>query len=168
MLPLLASGLLTPHEGRRFIELVSTNLTSDIVEIVHKAFRSMTVTLLSTDTPSHRLEEWAYVLKALVSETSRTFPGSSERFISLRCMLLETSEIRDLKDSEHAERPGVIEVVRLLESESRPMSLSEISSKLGIDRHSAASRTRIGIAIGRLKADYEAWETMLVSSEPVA
>lgn len=143
-------------------------MTSDILDVVHKALRSMTVVLIATNAPSHRLEEWAYVLKSLVSVTSRTFPASSERFLSLRCMLLEATEIRDLQDSGQAERPGVMDVVRLLEEESRPMSLSEISTKLGIDVHSAASRTKIAVATGRLKPDYEAWETMLVSSAPAA
>lgn len=168
LLPLLANGLLTPHEGRQFISAVMADLTSDTLDSVHKAFRSMTTALVASGAPAHRLEEWAYVLKALINGTNRIFPALSERFLSLRCMLLDAAEFRDLQDSEQAARPGVTEVIRLLEREDRPLSLADITASLDIDLHSAASRVRIGIAIGRLQADHERWETMLVSSAPAA
>ena len=168
LLPLLASGLMTPHEGRKLILAMKPELTSDVIDVLHKSFRSMTVTLLSNGTPSHRLEEWAMILKFFVSEMSRAFPVSSDRFVSLRCMLLEGADIRDLTESEQAERPGVLEVIRLLESERRSMTISEIAAQLGMDMHSAASRIRIGIAIGRIHADHEHWERLLVSSTPAA
>ncbi|NTF17342.1 hypothetical protein G6L37_02780 [Agrobacterium rubi] len=142
-------------------------MNSDNLDVLHKALRSMTVTLIANRAPSHRAEEWSYVLKNLAAITRRPFPVASDRFISLRCMLLEACELADMIGSEQAERPGVVEVIGLLEKEARPMHVSEIADCLGLDLHSVSSRVRIGISIGAISPDYEQWDRMTVSSVSV-
>lgn len=168
-LPTLAAGLLTPHEGKAVIEAACASATAEDLDNLHKALRSMTVTLLCSKAPSHRLVEWAIVLKAGAVKCRRTFPVASERLVSLRCMILEAAELQDVTEDGLAERPGVVEVVRTLAKAGRSMSINEIAENTSIDHHSTASRVRIGIAAGLIVADHEEWETMkvVVSSESV-
>lgn len=163
-LPLLSCGFMTPHDGKLLIEEISSNLSLDVVEALHGAMRSMTVALISGRTPSWRVAEWAGVLKSLITAVRKRFPVTAEKFVSLRCMLLEAGELADLKDTDLPERHGVAELVSLLESEDKPLSADEISVALGTSRHATAKGIQLALASGSVVADYGDWKTIRFSS----
>ena len=165
---MLACGLMTPHEGMRLVQDFEPEADVSSLGIVHKAFRSMTVTLLAAGAPSFRLVEWASVLKHLASRIGKSFPSISERFVSLRCMLLEASELRDVTETGQTDRPGVAEVSALLAQERVPLTAAAMAVKLGLDSHSLSSRIRIGMLAGAVMADHERWDQMAFSSAAAA
>jgi hypothetical protein len=166
-LALLAGGLLTPHQGKK-ISSSASRMRLNEAELLHRAFRSMVVALISDRAPSHALIEWAQVTKVVAASIQMQFPGTSERFVSLRCMLLEAAEQTDWKDGEQALRPAVGEMSTLLSSRVEPMTVEGISEALGIDEHAAAKRIRLAILTGHAVAHYDDWKTIRISSAAVA
>jgi hypothetical protein len=82
-------------------------------------------------------------------------------------MLLEAAEIGETTDSRLPERPGVAELVALVEKTGRPMAFSEIASGIGTDDHTAASRLGIAVAAGLVSVDYEDWKRIHFLHRPL-
>lgn len=166
-LPLLACGLLTPHQGNEIVAAAAAPRLND-VELIYRAFRSLSVALISDQAPSYMLVEWARVIKSMSAMTQREFPAATERFVSLRCMLLEAAEQEDWKAGEHAARPAVGDITSLLAAHMVPMTARGISEALGLDEHAVAKRLRLAILTGRVVAHYDDWKTVRFSSAAAA
>lgn len=166
-LPLLACGLLTPHQGSEIVAAAAAARLND-VELIHRAFRSLGVALIADKTPSYLLLEWARVAKSISATAKREFPAAAERFVSLRCMLLEAAEQADWKDGELADRPSVGDLTSLLAERTEPMTAEGISEALGLDEHAVAKRLRLAILTGQVIAHYDDWKTVRFSSAAVA
>lgn len=166
-LPLLACGLLTPHQGNSICAVAGT-MRLDEAELLHKAFRSLVVVLIADRAPSYALFEWAQVTKAIAASFKKLFPGIAERFISLRCMLLDASEQMDWRNGEQSDRPAVGDLATLLMSCPEPLTSARISEALGIDEHAVAKRLRLAILTGHVAAHYDDWKTVKFSSAAVA
>lgn len=166
-LPLLACGLLTPHQAHELVASAgSTRL--DEIELIHRAFRSMVVVLIADRAPSYALAEWAQVTKVVAASFQKSFPGISERFVSLRCMLLEAAEQMDWRGGGQAERPAVGELAVLLADRREPMTVECISMALSLDEHAVAKRIRLAILTGHVNAHHDDWKTVRFSSAAVA
>lgn len=165
--PLLSQGLLSPHEGRQILDAAPGTMSIESAEILHRALRSMAVALIARGAPPWQLSEWAHVLKSLLASTQRSFPTTAEKIVSLRCMLLEAAEIGETAESQLPERPGVAELLALLERAGKPMAFREIASGIGTDDHAAANRLGIAVAAGLVSIDYEDWRRIHFIHRPV-
>ncbi len=166
-LPLLACGLLTPHQGNS-IGAVAGTMLLDEAELLHKAFRSLVVVLIADRAPSYALFEWAQVTKVIAASFKKLFPGIAERFISLRCMLLDAAEQLDWRNGEQADRPAVGDLASLLAARGEPLTAAGISEAMGLDEHAVAKRLRLAILTGHVDAHYGDWKTVRFSSAAVA
>jgi hypothetical protein len=166
-LPLLACGLLTPHQGNSICAVAGT-MRLDEAELLHKAFRSLVVVLIADRAPSYALFEWAQVTKTIAASFKKLFPSVAERFISLRCMLLDAAEQMDWRNGEQADRPAVGDLAALLAAEAEPLTAAGISEAIGLDEHAVAKRLRLAILTGHVAAHYDDWKTVKFSSAAVA
>lgn len=166
-LPLLACGILTPHQGSSICAFTGKMLL-DEAELLHKAFRSLVVVLIADRAPSYALFEWAQVTKVIAASFKKPFPCVAERFISLRCMLLDASEQIDWRNGEQSDRPAVADLAALLAAEAEPLTADGISEAMSLDEHAIAKRLRLAILTGQVTAHYDDWKTVRFSSAAVA
>lgn len=146
-LPYLAAGLLTQAEAKALVDEMKNDLDTGSVEELFRAFRSMTVFVLSNRTPDIELQEWAYVIRHVIAALGRSFEGAAERFLTLRFMLQEGAELADAASSEEHYRPGMKDTLSLLAASSpEGLPLSEIEERTGDRSHAIAQRLRLAVS----------------------
>ncbi|WP_327210802.1 hypothetical protein [Rhizobium leguminosarum] len=143
----LAAGLLTQAEAKALVDDLKRDFDLGVVDELFRAFRSMTVAVISSRAPETDLREWSYAIRHVVAALGRQFEGAAEKFLTLRFMLAEAAELADMSGSEEHERQGMKDMLALVKrSWPEGISLVEIEAATGDRPHAIAQRLRLAIA----------------------
>jgi hypothetical protein len=143
----LAAGLLTQSEAKALVDDLKRDFDLGVVDELFRAFRSMTVAVISSRAPEADLRDWSYTIRHVVAALGRQFEGAAEKFLTLRFMLAEAAELADMAGSDEHQRQGMKDMLALVKQSSpEGISLVEIEAVTGDRPHAIAQRLRLAIA----------------------